>query len=58
MLWISIRIAIGIDTHNIRFYEEILKIITSYHSDTNPRFPPFSLYVLLDVNLGSLLYEP
>ena len=37
--------AILIHIHNIRFYGEILKIITFYHFDTNPRFTPFLLYV-------------
>ena len=31
--------------HNISFYGEILKITTFYHFDTNPRFPPFLLFV-------------
>ena len=31
--------------HNIEFYGEILKFIIFCHFDTNPRFPPFLLYV-------------
>ena len=31
--------------HNICFYGEILKIIHFYHFGSDPRFPPFLLYV-------------
>ena len=34
-----------IPIHNIRFYGEILKIITYYHFNTNPNFPLFSLII-------------
>ena len=40
MLW-----AILIHTYDILFYGEILKIISFYHSDSDPRFPLFLLYV-------------
>ena len=31
--------------NNISFYGEILKIIHFYYFDSDPRFPPFLLYV-------------
>ena len=37
--------AILIHIHNILFYGEILKIIHLYYFDSDPRFPPFLLYV-------------
>ena len=43
--WNRLSEAILIHIHNIRFYEEILKIIHFYHFDSDPRFPPFLLYV-------------
>ena len=44
-----IRIAslILIHIHNIRFYGEYGKLPFFFHFDTNPRFPPFLLYVRL-----------